>query len=274
MQTQRGSARSRGALPGHANGIATRFTLIELLVVIAIIMVLASMLLPALRTAVETARKIKCAANMRQQYTCIAFYADDYDGYVPPFYSGGVPIVESSTHKNKNAYFAAIYVYGNVPLKGGGILQCPSHGGNFGKSVVNDPNTSHTWSKWYRPELSFFDANTYYFSSYAGQEYVFPSGDGVTPPATAIPTATTRLLSFFGRPSECAALFECSDPQYILYRYSQKFMLRHLNGLNYSLMDGHVEFLVAPGFVSSLSTSSQGKVFPSSDLKALPWGNN
>ena len=59
------------------------FTLVELLIVIAIIAILASMILPALRSALDKARAIQCTSNQKQLGTTTHMYVDDNKGYMP-----------------------------------------------------------------------------------------------------------------------------------------------------------------------------------------------
>ena len=61
-----------------------RFTLVEMLVVIAIIGILAALLTPSLRKALDSAYRLRCANNVRQVGIGLVNYANDFNGNLPP----------------------------------------------------------------------------------------------------------------------------------------------------------------------------------------------
>jgi prepilin-type N-terminal cleavage/methylation domain-containing protein len=59
------------------------FTLVELLVVIGIIAILIAILVPTLTRAREAAKRAQCLSNLKQIYTLLNMYANQYKGPVP-----------------------------------------------------------------------------------------------------------------------------------------------------------------------------------------------
>lgn len=126
-----------------------KFTLVELLVVIAIIGILASMLLPSLSKAKQSARAAVCKSNQKNMYQ--GYYIHSEDGFTPSKVSGYADMPDTAGHKpgqflNTHYINKRIKVY-TLGLNSWADMNCPEYRGEKSSYGFNtEQNNCHSGS--------------------------------------------------------------------------------------------------------------------------------
>jgi prepilin-type N-terminal cleavage/methylation domain-containing protein len=113
------------------------FTLVELLVVIAIIAILAAMILPALTSAKEKARRAQCISNLHQVGVGLRMYGDDNKDRLP-YHSEGSGTWFWDLHR-QHAELLLRMTGGSAARSGNRkIFYCPGQGGQYKVQQLDD----------------------------------------------------------------------------------------------------------------------------------------
>ena len=231
--------------PGFSSWGTSRrgFTLIELLVVIAIIAILAALLMPALKNAQAMARQAGCATRMKSWGSSIYMYSSDHDGRFPPYAKGVWPNAAESTIwiNSLAAYIGGVLISpGQHPLaqKAQGaqnrklaVRECPTGeafvGAHYNRPfswVLTDRDTPINMHEFNKPSgwIAFMDTQDGW-GMYSPARWRFTmdlDGDGIKDS------------------SGTDALYNWAAPRV------------HLEGMNVTMIDGHVERMIFQDFLN------------------------
>lgn len=207
------------------------FTLIELLVVIAIIAILAAILVPAVSGALDRAKAIYCASNLRQVSTALTMYALDRKDQFPPL--EGDPSQHEVSHPiwtfllAKSGYLPGKAEQGVGWRLGSGVWNCPvaEHVSNaYGGYGVAEQTVFAYWDEVSR--INREQGNNYLGSMFM-PDIPNPSSTWLVGDASRRPwTVNTGWYAIWSHPTEWAS--------------SHSPAPRHSDKVNVAMIDGHV----------------------------------
>ena len=251
------------------------FTLIELLVVIAIIAILAALLLPALASAKEKARRIVCVSNLKQWGLAQSLYIDDFNQTFPktkiptgtkgsaPGYNEDNPKWDDlgdfyiqNPHQGMDAWFNALPPYvASKPLYYYDIqngLEGRNYY-NYQKSIFKCPTAIIDQSVKLVDRIAF-----QYGMNSKGLDQMPPSVTNLKTPMIASPSkfalftegrTLTTETPFWGNAQKGS---DICKPQV----YTTDFSSRHSGGASITFADGHTKWYK---YYYVISTNTPGK---------------